>query len=213
MTRLRRRPGTVYRVYGEEEYLAGLDMLADRDVPLRSDEPAHRRGLRRLAGAAALSGAVGAVGGLVGLALVHAHPPDRSELAERSAPSTAMAVRRGSTSATRARRATSGSLSSPSRPGRRRPAESMSVHSALARARRSQIHAPVRMVAASGPAGTPARVMSAVRDMSATAASTPAEGVGAARGAVAEAAGAARGTLSATPAAQPRAQGEFGFER
>ena len=66
MTRLRRRPRAVYRVYSEEEYLAGADALTVWDGPL-SDEPKRGRRLQRIAGTAALTGAVGTVAGIVGL--------------------------------------------------------------------------------------------------------------------------------------------------
>jgi hypothetical protein len=83
MTRLRRRPRAVYRVYGEEEYLAGVDTLSAReDLPL-VEEPTHGRRLQRIAGAAALTGAVGTVGGVVGLAGLRMHAVDRREMAQR----------------------------------------------------------------------------------------------------------------------------------
>jgi hypothetical protein len=70
MTRLRRRPREVYRVYTEDEYLggAGLEVATVGEWPPAA-EPARKgageRRLRRAAGMAMLAGTVGAVGGLV----------------------------------------------------------------------------------------------------------------------------------------------------
>ncbi len=102
MRRLRGQPRAVYRVYGEDEYLAGVDPFADLESP--PAEPAshlakwgaptppaaavttreHR--LRRLAGAAALTGAVGTVGGTIGLVGLRSHPVDRQIAANISPP-------------------------------------------------------------------------------------------------------------------------------
>jgi len=82
MTRLRGRSRAVYQVYGEEEYLAGTDALPAWDGP-PSDEPKHGRRLQRIAGAAALTGAVGTVWGVIGLAELRARAIDRRELAQR----------------------------------------------------------------------------------------------------------------------------------
>jgi hypothetical protein len=89
MTRLRRRSGVAYRVYDEEEYLAGADALAARKEAPSAVEPTHGRRLQRFAGAAALTGAVGTVGGVVGLVglRTHARALDRRELAQRAVPS------------------------------------------------------------------------------------------------------------------------------
>lgn len=127
MTPLRRRSRAVYRVYSEDEYLAGADALPDWDAPVAepsslsagpgmpaaqprstmsgcSARPAgasRERRLRRLAGAAALTGAVGTVGGMVGLAGMRAHAGNRTEIAEHRAPPPRMAVPRTNTSAVR----------------------------------------------------------------------------------------------------------------
>jgi hypothetical protein len=113
MTLLQRRHRAVYRVYSEDEYLAGVDPFADWDAPtveltevsppglreMASPEltehlaghyappvlPAatvaagvsRERTLRRLAGAAALTGAVGTVGVTVTLVGLRSHPGDR----------------------------------------------------------------------------------------------------------------------------------------
>jgi len=102
MRRLRGQPRAVYRVCGEDEYLAGVDPFADFHAP--PAEPAshlaeggapappaaavttreHR--LRRLAGAAALTGAVGTVGGTIGLVGLRSHPVDRQIAANISPP-------------------------------------------------------------------------------------------------------------------------------
>jgi hypothetical protein len=70
MTRLRRRPREVYRVYSEDEYLngAGSELATVGEWPV-SVEPASEvvggRRSRRVAGVAMLVGAVGMVGGVV----------------------------------------------------------------------------------------------------------------------------------------------------
>jgi hypothetical protein len=184
MTRLRRRPRTVYRVYDEDEYLAGADAYADWDAA-----PAHEtkrgRGLQRLAGAAALTGAVGTVGGVVGLAGLHAHSGDRGESAERSVPSMRTAASRGSASIAHA---VSPHVARRSRP-RRRSANRRPVEVAFVSRRietRSAAEIPARMVAVSAPRDTPAP------------------------GSVA---GAATDDAPVAATAGPRAQSEFGFER
>jgi hypothetical protein len=154
MTLLRRQPRAVYRVYSEDEYLAGADSLidweapvaadreapvmsaldvpaaadrgapvaaagweapvaADREAPVASDgvapmaEPtvhppspsaspqrcSRERRLRRLAGAAALTGAVGTVGGTIAVVGLRSHPAARRiaanlPMAPHAAPST-----------------------------------------------------------------------------------------------------------------------------
>jgi hypothetical protein len=113
MTLLRRRPRAVYRVYGEDEYLAGADPFVDWDAPPEPDrdaaptaEPTARpqepntrprgcsreRRLRRLAGAAALTGAVGAVGATIAVVGLRSEPAARQiaanlSTAVRAAPS------------------------------------------------------------------------------------------------------------------------------
>ncbi len=64
---LRRTRREVYRVYGEEAYLAGLDAPSEWHAEL--PQGTRERRLRRLAGAAAVTGVVGAVGGTI--LLVH----------------------------------------------------------------------------------------------------------------------------------------------
>ncbi len=100
MTRARRRRSrAVYRVYDEQQYLAGADVLDafSGEDPRLAAEPKHGRGLRRIAGAAALTGTVGAVGGVVGLVgpRTHASAPDRREIAGRIAPSARASARSG----------------------------------------------------------------------------------------------------------------------
>lgn len=103
-----RRGRPVYRVYTEADYLAAAaaDPFADRQTPAsdRAAAPVARAlRRRRLAGAAALTGTVGAVGAAVGLAIVPGrttgHGP-RAEIAAsrpvftRSSPSRARLARR-----------------------------------------------------------------------------------------------------------------------
>jgi hypothetical protein len=73
MTLLGRAPREVYRVYGEEEFLEGVDLVDGHRPRARAEEscrampavprPGERR-LRRLAGATLLVGAVGSAGAL-----------------------------------------------------------------------------------------------------------------------------------------------------
>jgi hypothetical protein len=184
MTRLRRRPRTVYRVYDEDEYLAGADAYPDWDAA-----PAHEtkcgRSLQRLAGAAALTGAVGTVGGVVGLAGLHAHSGDRGEIAERSVPSMRTAASRRSASIAHA---VSPHVAHRSRP-RHRSANRRPVEVAFVSRRietRSAAEIPARTVAVSTPQDTPAP---------------------------APMAGATTDDAPVAAAAGPRAQSEFGFER
>jgi hypothetical protein len=134
----RRRVRTIYRVYGEEEYLAGADPFPDWDASPHGEatrgglgeEPPHRRrgesthrrhGLRRLAGAAALTGAVGAVGGAIGLAARDGHAVHRRELAQGRAPAVRAASMHAATMRVAAtRRAMSDGSASPRRVGMRR---------------------------------------------------------------------------------------------
>jgi hypothetical protein len=198
MTRLRRRPGAVYRVYGEEEYLAGADALAAWVQP-PADEPKHGRRLQRIAGAAALTGAVGTVGGVVGLAGVRAHAVDRRKIAERIVPPMRVTALRGSasTSAHAARR----QILRQSRPRRTHAHRGMASSVSLAPALHTETTA--RAVA---PRSTPAHARRAALLTSTEAASGVQE-------APAEAAGAVQETPPANPEARPRAQSEFGFER
>ncbi len=87
-----RQPRSMYRVYTEEEFLAGVDLVVDRDMSpaarerrgpaggerrrRASGEP-RVRSLHRVAGAVALTGAVGTVGGLIGVAVLHGHAVER----------------------------------------------------------------------------------------------------------------------------------------
>lgn len=186
MTRLRRRPGAGYRVYSEDDYLTGVDTLADWGA-LPAVETMRGRRLSRLAGAAALAGAVGTVGGVIGLAGLRAHSGARRQIAEHRMPPVRMAMPLRSVSSarvTRRRRVTH--LDRP----RRVRAGARPVRAAHART--PQIEArPVPEV--------PARAVVAARTVMASAArDTPA---------VVEA-------RETSPAAEARrAQSEFGFER
>jgi len=63
MTLLGRAPREVYRVYGEDEFLAGPGLATPIEAPSFTAE----RGLHRAAGATVLLAAVGAVGALIAL--------------------------------------------------------------------------------------------------------------------------------------------------
>ena len=76
-----RERGALYRVYTLEEFLAGAD--ARGDLTPMAGAPSPRRGLHRLAGAAALGGAMGAVGSVLALATPQAHPVARATVAPR----------------------------------------------------------------------------------------------------------------------------------
>jgi hypothetical protein len=81
MTRPRRRSRAVYRVCSEDEYLAGTDPFADWHATPAAEGAGRGRALRRLAGAAALTGAVGTVAGVVALAASRGHAVERREVA------------------------------------------------------------------------------------------------------------------------------------
>jgi hypothetical protein len=76
MTNRRRTSREVYRVYSEDAYLAGADELGEWHASHVAGVPRDGR-LRRLGGAAALTGAVGAVGGVLVFAGVGARVPGR----------------------------------------------------------------------------------------------------------------------------------------
>ena len=200
MTRLRRRPRAVYRVYGEEEYLAGADALPAWDGP-PSDESKHGRRLQRIAGAAALTGAVGTVGGVVGLAGLRAHAVDRRKIAERVVPSVRAGALRGhaSTPAHVARR----QILHPSPPRRMRSHRSTPVRVSLGRASRAEMSAQAIAVDASQRTPPHRSEIDEIHDR-------PASAV---QGTSTEAASAPQGPPPATPESRPRVQSEFGFER
>ncbi len=187
---LRRQPRAVYRIYSEDEYLDGVNPFTDWDVPPPGEETKRGRTLQRFAGAAALTGAVGTVGGVVGLSL-HAHSADRREIAERLVPSIRMAAPRESTVQVRSVQVRRPHVAQWNRPHRKHANWRAPVRVTLAPVRRIQTHTvvqtPARVVAGSTPQSAPAPVAS-------TAQSTPAE-------------------AAAEAAPRPRAQSEFGFER
>ncbi len=215
MTLLARRARPVYRVYTEADYLqAGADPFADWPAAAVAEPAAgasRERRLRRLAGAAALTGAVGTVGGLLGSALVNGRSTDRlsAGAASRLEASTRAAVkvaaelpsRHVRSAVPRARGAGVGGRVGAGR-----------TESARVRARRVTIaNSPGR-----GRSGDAGRVAAALRDgrmrdatkaASARAAST----VGAASAQGASAAP-ARVSSAAQPAQAADARGEFGFE-
>ena len=71
---LRRTRRTVYRVYTQEEF-AGAGMLTDWDVAPATEASRERR-MRRLAGVAALTGALGTVGVAIAVARVGSRPAE-----------------------------------------------------------------------------------------------------------------------------------------
>lgn len=222
MTRLRRlrRRRSAYRVYGEEEYLAGADALAvEEDARLcgiecpAHDEPPHGRRLQRLAGAAALTGTVGAVGGIVGLASsrTHARALDRREIAQRAAPSARVARVGARSSALPA----GPSLHAPHGrgPGRR---PSSRIH------KRRRVTAPRISLGTVSPARAPVRglTVGAARiapahevDLGAGTATEATSASGGAAGGVPVRAPSAAQAPPPAGAARPAAQSEFGFER
>jgi hypothetical protein len=210
VTRPRRRSRTVYRVYGEEEYLAGADALSpggEVAPPSRpSHEPTHGHRLQRIAGAAALTGVVGAVGGVAGLARMRAHAPahahmlDRHELARRVAPAVRSAPSRAG-------------ASPPLHGGRRHRLPSR--HAYVGRTR--PVRVSHRSASRDGASVRRTVLMSASRETSVRVASTApdasAEMASTTPGAPAEVSSAASQTSPAPATARPAAQSEFGFER
>jgi hypothetical protein len=150
MTLLRRRPRAVYRVYDEDEYLAGVDPLPVWEEEAQGKSPAgelsHGRKLQRLAGAAALTGAVGTVGGVVGLAGLRTHAPGPREIAQRVMPPARTVAPRGHVStpvrATRRRRTLH-----PARPPSRHARRGAHVPVSLGPAK--PVASPVREIAVS----------------------------------------------------------------
>lgn len=192
MMRPRRPPSAVYRVCGEEEYLAGADLFADWAVPA-ADERKHGRRLQRIAGAAALTGAVGTVGGVVGLAGLRAHAAAHRELAQRVVPSARAGVSRGhaSTSGQVARR---GILHPAPRPRRIHMHGGGGTPVRVSRVPGSEAETAKRAIVVSTARDVPERVASAEQDTATEAAS-------------------AAGEVPSTTEARPQAQSEFGFER
>jgi hypothetical protein len=202
MTRLRRQPRTVYRVYDEEEYLAGADALAARDAtPSQGTKHGGRR--QRIAGAAALTGAVGAVGGVLGLAVLRAHATDRRVLAEHFGPPMRAAARRRSMSIS-AGHATRRYVAGRGRSGHMRTAKRTPMHLAVAHARRSRMKTSAARAIAVSASYKPVH-RSEIDEISDRPAS-------AAPSAPAEPASVSLQAPAATDT-RPRAQSEFGFER
>jgi hypothetical protein len=199
MIRLRRRPGALYRVYDEEEYLAADALTVWEGSP--SDEPKRGRRLQRIAGAAALTGAVGTVAGIVGLTGIRAQAVDRREIAQRIGRPVRIAASRGHVSAPAhaARR----QIPHPSRSRRVPPHRRTPVQ--VSRGPGSRAEASARAIAVSASPSTPVH-RSDIDEISDRPAS--AEQV-----AATEMVSAARETSTIAPDAHPRAQSEFGFER
>jgi hypothetical protein len=209
MAALRRTPRAVYRVYSQEEYLAGADVLTDWDAPPAQASSAQgisrERRLRRLAGAAALTGAMGTVAGAIALASIRAGSADRN-IATNDTPRERAELPREAPagSAGAFRRARAGHQDQPPRVGalaRRSAAGDRSVirrHAVAANAARSA--SPWRLAASAPTAhADPAWRRPAV--VSGPAQSAPARLARPAQGTPVEA------------AAAPPMQSEFGFER
>jgi hypothetical protein len=221
MMHLRRRPRAVYRVYDEEEYLAGADPLpvweeAHGESP--AGAPSHGRKLQRLAGAAALTGAVGTVGGVVGLTGLRTHAADPREIAQRIIAQRIMLPARAASMR--------GHVSTPVRPARRQTLQPNRPPSR--RARRGKVlalsHGPasrmqtaartIAVSASTAPAARETAVLHFTRAREASSGEgSSAEAPSAAPGAPAETASATTATPPAATEARPRAQSEFGFER
>ncbi len=219
MTLLRRRPRAVYRVYDEDEYLAGVDPLPVWEEEAQGKSPAgelsHGRKLQRLAGAAALTGAVGTVGGVVGLAGLRTHAPGPREIAQRVMPPARTVAPRGHVStpvrATRRRRTLH---PAPWPRGMHRQARRVRA-GALSHGPASRVQTVARAIAVNGASTATAARESAVRFTRAREAPSgqSTEAASAVSGAPAETASASEQTPSATTEVRPRAQSEFGFER
>jgi len=192
MTLMRRRPRAVYRVYTEEEYLAGVDALGDWQAPSPGEATRGRR-LHRLAGAAALSGAVGTVVGVVGFAVLRAHPVARRAMAAELAAPRPIATARTMISSSRPPRG----LRAADRAVRRRSDVRRRRSAEIARV--SDIAVSAETAAAPAPAIETRSVPIHTRFVSQAGAETPA-------------ASAARRAPVASQARRS-VQGEFGFER
>jgi hypothetical protein len=103
MAILRRTPRAVYRVYSQDDYLAGADQLDSRD-PSPVAGVSRERLLRRLAGAAVLTGAVGATAGVIVLAGIRERSTDRQVAVNRLPRSQAVPPPAASNSSIRADR-------------------------------------------------------------------------------------------------------------
>jgi hypothetical protein len=229
----RRQPRTVYKVYTEEEYLAGADALTDWDAesaqwdeqlpelsvpdvwPLdRQDSPvqaqpsmriSRERRLQRLACAAALTGAVGTVGGAIGLVAMRSHTGDRQLAASNVVGPARTATAQIAPSVTHALpklRVTSSRVRQ--RQPLERPVRAQRTHASRVRSAQG---VPARV------SRSTARVMQA-RVVQAQSAPAPATApmVSPAQSAPAVAVSAAQSTPTEAQA-RPPAQSEFGFER
>jgi hypothetical protein len=185
-----RRSQTIYKVYGEDEYLAGADPSVDWDAPVRG-EPTHgRRGVRRLAGAAALTGAVGTVGGLIGFATVSGRSAGHRELAKRRAPFTTTRPTASHLSVSSAR-VTRRGMRVP--PAKRRRIDARTMGRLPVEPARARHDTTVRAFTAGSSRRVPAAVASDAMPNAAVASAAP--------------------STSTEAEVRPRAQSEFGFER
>ena len=224
-----RAPCSGYRVFSEDAYLAGVDLSLGPDQSLvRAGRRA--RGLQRLAGAAALSGALGAGVGAVAFAASRPQRIDRRDttsrpLTARTARAAGRVARVTMSPAPSSVAASSSSSSSSSSPARTR--RLMSGAPARERARAtgpSRAHPRPGLIAAGGsrPVATPATagpVPSSARAPHVAARTViPAEpetaAVGVAGSGTAQASVGDRQTAEARAVvpATADAQGEFGFE-
>jgi hypothetical protein len=215
MTRLRRRPRAVYRVYGEEEYLAGADTLPVREDLTLAEQATHGRRLQRIAGAAALTGAVGTVGGVVGLAGLRAHAVDRREIAQRVAPSTpGAALRRHASASTHVARDQS-QHRSPLRSPSRRTHERGGVSARLSPGTASRVRTFAQETAVSRSPSAQGHRLEIDESSGRPASAGPVTSTQTSSAAVQASAEAPNAAAQASPAteAPPAAQSEFGFER
>jgi hypothetical protein len=234
MMLLRRHPRAVYRVFSEDEYLVGVDPFADAPPVEPAShwvgrcEPAagisRERRLRRLAGAAALTGAVGTVGGTIALVGLRPHAVDRQIAADISSPTRIAPIDAGAVRvASRQNAAHGGSVQwdGGSREGGRSRAGAQSevAHRAISTDRASRSARRLRFT--TRPEVGAARISSRAHVSepgspaleSQPAQDTPALAVSDAQpDAPAPVASASRNAPAAAES-RPRAQSEFGFER
>jgi hypothetical protein len=205
MARARGASQAAYRVYGEDEYLAGAGALAEWGTPPARGVLRERR-LRRLAGAAALTGAVGTVGGAIAVASIGSRSEALHIPAVGAPPARAVLATAGSGGPARVRAAAP----------QRRPRPARPSSAAARRSGASDRSAAHRRAAAS----TPNRSASVRRQALSSTLSASAESVGSRSPAGSDAVSSAS-TATARPArdapaqaaGRPSQQREFGFER
>jgi hypothetical protein len=191
MSILRRASREVYRVYSEEAYLAGAHELGEWYAPPVTGG-SHERRLRRLGGAAAVTGAVGALGGVIAFMSIGARSPARQVAGSVMAPTRGVPFTGGAARASGARRARASRTGVVRHPGivSRRVAVARSI---------VRVHA----ISAGAAHSASPRRMAGVRPAS------PARAIAGGPAVVYET---ARGAPPEVPA-RSRTQSEFGFER